>query len=257
MSTNRLDNNRENNQQDDSQTDTPLADIKIGFVTSQWAKSQNLPVQYSPALDSTNNWAKKEAFIDTSFNENLIVYLTEKQSAGRGRGQNTWSNANLGSQLFSTWSFLVEEFPQPSVTPRIGLALYRACHSTWPFLNWSLKSPNDLFLNEKKVAGLLVETIQQGDDLRLLVGLGINVFDSPEDIATATHILENLPSALPFLAEDWITFLERFLYELSLAIQSSPEALDTTTQKSLLYALNLNPHVKVKFTQLNQNGEPS
>lgn len=236
--------------------DSPLTDIQIGFITSEWAKSQNLKTFYLKSTDSTNNWAKKEAFSEESFNENLIIYLADQQTAGRGRGQNSWSNARAGSQLFSSWSFMVDEFPKPNLTARIGLALYRASKSTWPFLNFSLKSPNDLFLNEKKVAGILVETIQQGNDLRIIVGLGLNVFSHPDDISQATSILENLHKNLPFLAEDWMTFLERFLYELSLSIQMSAELFDTTTAAGLLFALNQNPHVKIKFTALNANGEP-
>lgn len=236
--------------------DSPLDDIQIGFVTSEWAKSQNLKTYYKKSIDSTNTWAKSEAFSEESFNENLMIYLSDQQTAGRGRGQNTWSNAKMGSQLFSTWSFLAEEFPQASLTARIGLGLFRAATSTWPFLNFSLKSPNDLFLNDKKVAGLLVETIQQGNDIRILIGLGLNVFSHPKEILHSTSILEHLPSALPFLAEDWMTFLERFLYELSLSIQMSAEELDTTTKAALLYALNLNPNVKEKFTFLNNDGEP-
>lgn len=236
--------------------DTPLNDIQIGFVTGEWAKSQNIKTYYQKKIDSTNTWGKKEAFTEESFNENLIVYLTDEQTAGRGRGQNTWENAKTGSQLFSTWSFLAEEFPKPSLTARIGLALYKAATSTWPFLHFSLKSPNDLFLNQKKVAGLLVETLQQGDDLRILVGLGLNVFLHPNSITQATCLLENLPKGLPLLAEDWMTFLERFLYELSLAIQMSNEPLDSTTKLSLLYSLNQNPNLKEKITTLNENGEP-
>ena len=70
--------------------------------------------------------------------------------------------------------------PQPIMAPLIGLALLKSCQFVWPNLKLSLKAPNDLFLMHKKVAGLLTESIQQGDKHRLIIGLGMNINDHPQ-----------------------------------------------------------------------------
>lgn len=232
--------------------DTPLNDIRIGQVSHQWADSQKIISTYFKTTDSTNTQAKSQAFTEKAFNENLILYFADEQTGGKGRGNNTWSSGRSGSQLLSTWSFLIEEPPMPVASPLIGLALHRAALSTWPFLNWNLKAPNDLFIGEKKVAGLLIETLAQGEDNRLLIGLGLNVLASPSDVPTATSLAKELGAATPLLAQDWISFLERLIFEFSIAIQLSFEPLNTTSRASLLAALNKHPLLKETYVGIDE-----
>lgn len=237
--------------------DSPLSDIRIGQVTHQWAQAQKMNSIYSVQTDSTNLQAKKVAFTEASLNEHLILYVADQQSAGRGRGQNTWSQSAAGSQLLSTWSFMIDQPVLPTLAPQIGLGVFRAAQATWPFLNWSLKAPNDLFVDDKKIAGLLLETLSQGDEHRLLIGFGMNVISSPKDIPTATSLVESLSSETPLLAEDWISFLERLLFEFSFSLQLAFEPLNTTSTAALLSALNRYPLLKEKYTALDSKGNLS
>ncbi|MBC7465888.1 MAG: biotin--[acetyl-CoA-carboxylase] ligase [Bdellovibrio sp.] len=234
--------------------DTTLSDIRIGEVSHTWAKTQKIKSFHFSEIDSTNLKAKLDAFNDETLTEQMTIYFADSQTAGRGRGSNTWSTSKLGSQLLSTWSFMLQDHVLPTLSPLIGLALFRACSATWPFLNFSLKAPNDLYINDKKVAGLLIETISQADDIRLLVGLGLNVISSPEAVITSTSIIEELPKNIPLLAQDWISFLERFLFETSIAIQLAAEPMNTTVCASLMYALNKSPLLKDKFTHIDGQG---
>ena len=234
--------------------DSPLVDIRIGQVSHDWAKSQKIKSYYSSEIDSTNLKAKSNAFSDDTLAEQMIVYFSDSQTAGRGRGTNTWTTGNPGSQLLSTWSFMLQDYVQPTLSPLVGLALYKSCLGTWPFLNWNLKAPNDLYISDKKVAGLLIETVSQGEDIRLLVGLGLNVLASPGAVTTATSVVRELSSGIPLLAQDWISFLERFVFELSIAIQMSAEPLDTTTCAALLYALNRHPQLTEPYTSIDSDG---
>lgn len=231
--------------------DTPLADIRIGEVTEHWAQAQKIHCIYKPSLDSTNNLAKTQAFQEKSLSEQLVIYVADAQSAGRGRGQNKWTTGAPGSQLLSTWSFMVEHPPQPVVSPMIGLALYRAASATWPFLHWNLKAPNDLYIGHKKVAGLLLETVSQGEDVRFLVGLGFNVIAAPASVEQATALVAELPITAPLLAQDWISFLERLIFEFSFSLQQSFEELNSTSCHALLKALNEHPHLKEKYTDVD------
>lgn len=234
--------------------DTPLADIRIGQVSHEWAQAQKIKTFYFPEIDSTNLKAKSEAFHDDSLSEQVIIYFAEHQTAGRGRGNNKWNSALRGGQLLSTWSFMLPDHVQPILSPLVGLALYKSCVSTWPFLNFSLKAPNDLFINDKKVAGLLLETVTQGEDIRLLIGLGLNVLAAPSDVPSATSLIGELPKKVPLLAPDWISFLERFIFEVAISIQLATEPLDTTTAASLKHALNLNPLLSEKYLSIDAEG---
>lgn len=234
--------------------DNPLSDIRIGKVTSQWAENSHIHVTYLPQQDSTNALAKEEAFEEDLAEHSLCLYLTDHQTAGRGRGKNTWINATAGSALLSSWSFLLPIKPQPTTSCLIGLAVYRACSTTWPFLNWNLKAPNDIYVHDKKIAGILLESVVQGNEIRLVVGLGMNITQSPEDVEISTSLVESLPQGIPLLGEDYMAFLDRLLFELSDAISHSEQPLSPTTRMSLLTALNRHPLLKEKYTGMHADG---
>jgi len=229
-------------------------EVRIGQITQKWAESHKLPTFYERVLGSTNDWAKKEAFSQPVLEESLVLYLTDHQTAGRGRGVNTWQDASPGSSLLCSWSFAVDSTPQPTTTCLVGLGLYRACAATWPFLSWSLKAPNDLYLGSKKIAGILCETIQQGEDYRLIVGIGMNVTESPREHENSVSILGSLPRGVPLLGEDWIGFLERFLLEIAEIAGRSEAPLTSTEQRSLLHILNLNPNLTEAYTGVGEDG---
>ncbi len=234
--------------------DHPFLDLKIGEITRIWAEQHDLTAHYQPECDSTNSWAKSEAFSEEVSGEALVLYLCESQTAGRGRGSNTWKNARPGSSLLSTWSFEMETHPQPLTTLRFGLALIRACQNIWPSLPWNLKAPNDLQLGEKKVAGMLLESVSQGKDSRLIFGLGMNIFSAPEDVPHATSLVHSLPQGLPLLGEDYIGLLDRLLYEATDALSRGNEGLSESEQVAVKYFLNLNPNLKTKFTLVDAQG---
>jgi len=234
--------------------DTPLADIRIGHVTSQWAENNHIYVSYKSQQASTSDLAKEEAFEETLMEESLCLYLTDHQTAGRGRGKNSWLDAQPGSSLLSSWSFLLGIKPQPTAACLVGLAVYRACSTTWPFLAWNLKAPNDIYIGDKKVAGILLENVVQGQDVRFIIGLGFNITSSPENLETATSLLESLPAGAPLLGQDYMAFLDRLLFELTDAVSHCDEPLSTTDQLSLLTALNQHPLLKEKYTAVEADG---
>lgn len=237
-----------------NENENTLNEIRIGQVSHTWAKTQKIKSYYLSQIDSTNTKAKADAFADESLTEQMTTYFADLQTSGRGRGTNLWQSTKPGTQLLSTWSFMLQDNVLPTLSPLVGLAVFRACHATWPFLNFSLKAPNDLYINEKKVAGVLIETVSQGDDIRLLIGFGLNVLEAPSDVINATSLVQQLSEATPLLAQDWISFLERFVFEVAIAIQMAAEPLDTTVCAALLHVLNLNPILKEKYVSIDPDG---
>ncbi len=230
----------------------PLDEIRIGEITAAWAKQNHINVNYRAQMTSTNMIAKNEAFND---NTPLKLFITDYQTAGRGRGQNKWQSPPEGSALLSSWCFSLSQAPAPILVCRIGLALYRAAQSTWPFLAWSLKAPNDLYLGSNKVAGILIETVQMGSQNNVIIGLGLNVLAMPEDIEDSTSIVDELPKNVPLLGSDWIGFLDRWLLELTRSLDhDETQGLDSTEQQALLLALNQLPNLNELYTGLSPDG---
>lgn len=226
--------------------ESPINDIKIGVITASWAEMHNISCDYKKSTTSTNDLAKEDAFEGL---DPVQLYVTDEQTKGRGRGNNTWTNPALGSSLLSSWSFQSLVPPTPYLTSMIGLGLFNAARSTWPFLNWNLKAPNDLFIEDKKIAGLLVETVTQGNQHRIVVGLGLNVFAHP-DLPLATDLFTEMTlGKFPgVMGSDWIKFLDRLLFEFCALIPEANLEPDKTMQASLLAVFNLHPKLIKKYS---------
>lgn len=133
-----------------------------------------------------------------------------------------------------TWSFAVDSPPQPITAPLVGLSLFRAAHSCWPELGFALKAPNDLLLDDGKVAGLLTESVSCGTQHRLLIGLGMNVFSNPA--IQGSRSLKDFRKQS--LNEDLCQFLNFLLVELSDGIAGGQQAeLNPSQRDELLKAL--------------------
>lgn len=221
----------------------------VGKVSQDWAEKSQIPAWYAQETTSTNVIAKEGL---AGFAP-ITLYLTEHQTAGRGRGDNTWSEASeQGSALFSSWVFQLSKAPQPVLAPAIGLALWTALSASFPWLEFSLKAPNDLYLNDKKVAGILLENIQQGSAHRLIVGLGLNVWKAPANIANSISLYDGLKENLTESA--WINVLDRLLLEMSLAISQTRAVLSSTQCLGLLHSLNQFPGLKHIYQKVDPDG---
>lgn len=153
-------------------------------VTESVAATRFREVRRLDRTDSTNRVALDAARAGAT--DGLVV-VADEQTAGRGRLGRRWE-APPGSSLLV--SVLVRPALQPSERPLLGVAAALAAaeavaESTGVVAR--LKWPNDVVVNDRKLAGLLAETA--GD--AVVVGLGCNVAwgTLPEPIAqTATSL---------------------------------------------------------------------
>ena len=133
---------------------------------------------------STNDVAAEYAR-DKS-NDGLTIFA-EEQTAGRGRAGNKWLSSRSDSILCSVLLTDCKINPELiSLTAAIAVAeaVGRPAGIKWP---------NDIILNAKKVAGILLESKTQGYGSAYIVGIGINchqfgAFFPPELKSAATSI---------------------------------------------------------------------
>ncbi len=122
---------------------------------------------------STNDWALELAHSTTDVDRGL--FLTNHQTAGRGRGENHWL-AGPGSLTFS---LLVPDPCPPGNAQRcllplaIGCGVCEALQMRSTDLHPQIKWPNDVYLNDRKLGGILVETVA-GPVKQLVIGCGLN-----------------------------------------------------------------------------------
>ena len=126
-----------------------------------------------------------------------LAVLAESQTAGRGRHGRQWVSRAGKNLLLS--ALLVEaggpgELPTEALTIAAGLAVAEAVEqSAGP--RCELKWPNDVVLDGRKVAGVLVETRRAGRSAGVVVGACVNVNAAPDAgsvDAPATSLAERL-----------------------------------------------------------------
>jgi BirA family transcriptional regulator, biotin operon repressor / biotin---[acetyl-CoA-carboxylase] ligase len=104
-----------------------------------------------------------------------LVLFAESQTAGRGRRENRWTSSKGKDFMFSV--LLRPAAPAvlwPRLTTLAALALARAVEMELP-LKPQIKWPNDLYLNDRKICGLLAEAVTVNGQLALVLGVGMNV----------------------------------------------------------------------------------
>ncbi len=150
-------------------------------------------------LASTNSHALERA--EQSDPQLPLLVLTEQQTQGRGRGQNVWWSA-AGSLTFSLVLELAD-LPQnqiPGISLTTGLAMCRAMESLAPLADVGLKWPNDVYLDDKKLAGILIERSARRPT-RIVIGIGMNVNNSMQD--APPEVAERSISLCDASDEDW------------------------------------------------------
>jgi len=157
------------------------------------------------SVGSTNDEARRLAGEgEETAPDGTLVWALE-QTAGRGRRGRTWTSpaGNLYTSLILRPDVPTKDAAQLSFVAAV--ALYDALGNvSEPGHQIHLKWPNDILLQDCKVAGLLLESESGGGDYPdwVIVGMGLNVASHPEDTefpATSLH------------AENWTTGVEEAL----------------------------------------------
>lgn len=121
-----------------------------------------------------------------------LVVFAESQTAGRGRRENRW-NSQPGMDL--AFSLLLR--PQvpvmywPRLTTLAALAICQAIEGV-AVLPALIKWPNDVYVHDRKCAGILAETFMGGAGAFMVLGIGLNVNseDMPPDLRTSATSLK-------------------------------------------------------------------
>lgn len=130
-----------------------------------------LQVSVVPSVDSTNR-----AVAEASASLDPQAVLAEHQSAGRGRRGRAWQSP-FGANLYLSMSWRWNLWPAqlPALSLAIGVVCARALQQQG-LRGIQLKWPNDLWVDGRKVGGILIEqTGEVGGACRIVVGVGINV----------------------------------------------------------------------------------
>lgn len=194
-------------------------------------------------VDSTNEYLKNKLSKSTPFAEGTVI-MAVQQVAGRGQQGTVWHSErgkNLTFSVLLNPTFL-DPIHQFRLTVAISLAL-----TNWlePLLQHpvKIKWPNDIFVDDKKIAGILIENQLTGKNWKsAIVGIGINVNQTEfvEPISKRSCSIKQIlhrDSNIPELLSDLCFSLE----EEYLALKSGEHEMQLALYKQHLYRLG-EPH---------------
>ncbi|HKO97875.1 MAG TPA: biotin--[acetyl-CoA-carboxylase] ligase [Pyrinomonadaceae bacterium] len=190
------------------------------------------------SLPSTNLEAARQA--GEGAPEGLCIVAAE-QTAGRGRLERQWISPKGAGLYFSM--ILRPQFDQSRWAILTMLAAV-AVHDTLtevfglaPDIKW----PNDVLINDKKICGILAETVETNTGRAIVLGIGINLNASSfpselNDVATSVEAETAQKADAEIVIEPLVNSLIRY-YEL-LNLSGSPETLVAEWSKRSSYAMN-------------------
>lgn len=136
-------------------------------------------------IDSTNNYMKKNIDKFSSYD----IVSAKNQTSGRGRRGNTW----VSSKGMALFSFLLKTDKKLDINEYTKLPLIAGIATLSAMKkieenDYKYKWTNDIYLEEKKLSGILVEKVEND----FVIGIGINVNNQiPEEIKDIAVSLKN------------------------------------------------------------------
>jgi BirA family biotin operon repressor/biotin-[acetyl-CoA-carboxylase] ligase len=166
-------------------------------------------VHHFDTLDSTNKFALEKC----STLENYSVIVATMQTAGKGRNGKKWLS-NDGENLYFSLVLKPDNLTptESSTLPQLmSLAVYNTLLKAELQHSW-IKWPNDIFVKEKKICGILCEAKLKNNSIdSLIIGVGINVNASKESLSKidvpATSILNESSDKKPFIINEILHYI--------------------------------------------------
>ncbi|HNZ26404.1 MAG TPA: biotin--[acetyl-CoA-carboxylase] ligase [Spirochaetota bacterium] len=166
---------------------------------------------YIEEIDSTNSYLKSLNAVDGT-----LLY-TFNQTKGRGRENREWLNFKDKDLALSV--LFVPQYPVENFLWHIAvfsLSLIDMLKEEGVENGW-IKWPNDVYVGDGKIAGVLAESVWNGGVMeKLIVGIGININSDRDDLSaidkktTSVYIETNKFLSLNSFAERYVEKLERY-----------------------------------------------
>jgi len=200
---------------------------------------RELKIHYIEEVTSTMDVAGNLARNDSP---HFTVVIAGRQSKGRGRLKRTWLSSEGG--LYFT-IILRPQIP-PAFISRINFAasmiLARTLRNMF-LIDARVKWPNDILVNERKVAGLLSEMEAETDRVRFInIGMGVNVNNNPTLREPMAVSLKKIIGRNILRKQLLAGFLDAFENRLN------KDALDNVISEWKSYSLTMGRAVKIVTT---------
>tara|TARA_Y100001970_G_scaffold291304_1_gene427928 strand:+ start:3885 stop:4406 length:522 start_codon:yes stop_codon:yes gene_type:complete len=162
-------------------------------------------------INSTNDIAIKK--IEKKIKAGIII--SEEQKKGRGRHGNKW--ISLKGNLFTTIFFKINNKIPLNIISKINCRILKKVLTLEVGNKVDIKEPNDLYINKKKICGILQEIKFINEDKYIIIGIGINLVKNPiiknypvSNILYETGKKISIPKLLKLIEKNYKIKLKQF-----------------------------------------------
>lgn len=240
-----------------------LDPIKIQQSLNEDAKQKISALEIFSTVNSTNQY-----LLDRARNgaKSGSACLAEYQTAGKARHGRHWHSPYAASLYFSLlWNFAKDPAEISGLSSAVGVAVARGLKNYGVHQNIGLKWPNDVFWAQRKLAGILIETIAESHDrTQVVIGIGLNTnmprginipIDQPWiDIQEITRTRPARNQLIGLLLNELIAVLSEFETKGFAPFLSEWQTLDVTMNKEV-NILSLEQTIKGIVTGITEKGE--
>ena len=114
------------------------------------------------------------------FSKDVKVCIAREQTAGKGQYQRSWLSKKDSSVLLSLRYPFSINTNLNGLSLIVGLSVIDVLNNDYGIDHLKLKWPNDVFFDNKKLAGILIENSVQSDTQSVVIGLGLNHYLSDD-----------------------------------------------------------------------------
>ena len=178
-----------------------------------------MKITHFKTLESTNQYLQNLLNEGIDIVDNIVV--TDYQTSGKGQGKNVWESEDGKNLLFSIaldMSFLKAE-NQFILTQIVSVTMINVLKNYLPEESLFIKWPNDIYFNDKKIAGILIKNEIKGMMMGTsIIGIGLNVNQTSFDDNLPNPISMKMITGKDF---DLDELLSAISYQLSAISQQS------------------------------------
>lgn len=175
--------------------------------------ASDILVKQLDVIDSTNRYVRDEASTLWADGYNAVAVTAKHQTSGRGQRRNVWSSeygVNLLLSLLVRPGMSLEVANQFRLSQTVALAVCAAmrCYGIDARLKW----PNDIYVGERKLAGILIELDYSGAFVeQAIIGVGLNVNQTDFPLMERVPVSMRMLLGREFVVDDVLdTFIDCF-----------------------------------------------
>ena len=211
---------------------------------------------------STNDDAKKDLPAQSS---ELSIHLAEQQIRGKGRNGKKWISPK-GKNIYLSlgWKSPLQYSELDGLSLSIGTCVARILNKYTDNMV-KIKWPNDLLLDQKKISGILIETIEIDKKVGVVIGIGINVHMTEYEgrkidqswisLDQFTGVIHDRNEIVAELLKELIFLIKNFPIEGFKMQKSDFEKLDALKGKDCYLQIDGSEKKQVNVLGVNDQGE--